>query len=76
MRRITATGGIAGTQAPAVGPVAAIVVRIAQAVVVVDARVIDVLLPVIGVPVTQPARVETAEREMREEQRPAGGGSG
>src|SRR6516162_4583218 len=57
--------GVAGAEAPAIGAIATVVVRVAYAVPVVDAGVIDVLLPVVGIPVRQPARIETAEREMR-----------
>src|SRR5215469_1168050 len=49
--------GIAGTQAPAIGAVAPVMVRIAYAVRVVDAGVIDVLLPIIRISVRQPARI-------------------
>ena len=38
---------------------------------VIDQRVLHVLAPVIGVIVVEPARIEAAERIMREEQRAA-----
>src|SRR5215469_18376270 len=77
LRRVRgiAAGDVAGTQAPAIGTVVTVVVRVAYAVRVVDASVVEVLLPVVGVPVRQPAWIETAEGEMREKQRAAPGRS-
>ena len=45
--------------------------RIANAVIVVDARVSHVLPPVVGIVVAQPVRIDAAEGVMGEEERSA-----
>src|SRR3546814_15061027 len=52
---------------------ALVAVRVGDAMRTIDPRVGDVLRPIVGVAVAQPARVEPEERIVREEQRTAVG---
>src|ERR1700722_1905873 len=69
--RVVAIDRVAGGEAPAIRSVAFVPKRVADAVGVVDARVSNVLLPVVCVGVAQPARIDTAEGVMGEEERSA-----
>ena len=62
---------VAGGETPAVRPVALVPIGVADAVGVVDARVSDVLLPVVRIGVAQPTRIDAAEGIMSEEERTA-----
>src|SRR5580692_3174882 len=69
--RVIAFDRVACGEAPAVWPVALVAMGVADAVGIVDARVSDVLLPVVGVVITQPTRIDAAEGVMGEEERSA-----
>src|SRR3982074_3694130 len=70
MRRV-AIRIVAGSKTPAQRAIALVVVGIREAVRAVDRHVALVELPIVGVLVFEAARVESTERVMREEQRPA-----
>ncbi len=70
MRRVT-PWIVAGRQPPAGFAVALEFARIRDAVGAVDADVMHVLCPVVGVSVREPAGIEAAERVVGEEQRAA-----
>src|SRR3546814_16395961 len=66
---------VAGREAPAVRAIAFVAVRIGDAMRAVDPRVGDVLGPVVGITISQSARVEPEEgvvREKRSEERRVG----
>ena len=62
---------VARREPPAIRAVALVALRVAHAVLAVDERVLDVLLPVVGITVLEAVRVEKEERVLGEEQRPA-----
>src|SRR5579862_5959194 len=62
---------VAGRQSPAFGPVAFEPAGIAEAMLAVDFHMGDVLRPIIGVTIGEPARVEAEKRVMGKEERPA-----
>src|ERR1700691_5887938 len=66
--RIVALDRVAGRETPAVRPVALEPKRVADAIGVINARVSDVLLPVVGIGVAQPTRINAAEGIMGEEE--------
>src|SRR5579885_1101794 len=68
MHRVT-VGIIARRQPPAMLAVAAVMAGVGDTMGVIDAHVPQVLLPVARVTVRESARVEPAERVMREEER-------
>src|SRR4029077_5499378 len=69
--RIVALDRVAGRETPAVRPVALEPKRVADAIGVINARVSDVLLPVVRVGVAEAARIDAAEGIMGKKQRPA-----
>src|SRR5215475_9679313 len=62
---------VARGEAPAIRSVALVALRVADAVLAVDQRVLDVLVPVVGVAVLESARIEEEEGIVSEEERPA-----
>src|ERR1700733_12533935 len=69
--RIVALDRVAGRETPAVRPVALEPERVADAVGVIDARVSNVLLPIVRIGVTQPTWIDAAEGIVGEEERSA-----
>src|SRR5271170_5149919 len=73
--RIVALDRVAGREAPAVRSVAFEPKRVADAVRIINARVSHVLLPVVGIGVTEPARIDAAKGIMGKKERSARFGS-
>src|SRR5277367_2063133 len=69
--RTVAIRVIARGKSPTVGTITLELTGVRNTMRVVDTHVVEVLLPVVGVPVLQPARIEPAERVVSKEQRPA-----
>src|ERR1700733_6442221 len=69
--RIVALDRVAGRETPAVRPVALEPERVADAVGVINARVSNVLLPIVRIGVAQPTWIDAAEGIVGEEERSA-----
>src|SRR3546814_9404370 len=70
MGRVAARA-VARGQPPAVRAVSGVASGVADAVLAVDQGVLNVLLPIVRIPVPESARIEPAEGIVREEQRAA-----